>query len=287
MGLGKRVRLERLFSHPSQLLCSVAIDHFVGYHEDLETQAGLYTLPQTIAAIVAGNPDSITMHKGVALTCWERYAGSIPFIMQSIAARPDDTADELLAIPEDAVRLGADAFATCCFVRGATEAAHLRRVADLVRQAEIWDMPVILHTYPRKFGPEKVSISFASEDIAWAIRCGIELGVDVIKAPYCGVPTTYRQIVENCPVPIVAAGGPKAKTLMDGLTMAGEVVQSGARGMVIGRNIWGFPEITKAVRAFKAVIHDNVSPHKAMDLAGLGDRSAEARIRRVGPRKDS
>jgi DhnA family fructose-bisphosphate aldolase class Ia len=53
--------------------------------------------------------------------------------------------------------------------------------------------------------------------------------------------------------------------------MAKEVVESGARGMVVGRNIWGCPEITKAVNAFKSVIHDQASPEKAMQLAGLGD----------------
>ncbi len=234
-------------------------------------QPGLRELPKTIAAIVAGKPDSITMNKGVALGWWGPHAGSIPLIMQSLAARPDDTADELIAFPEDAVRIGADAFATCAFVRGATEAAHIRRVADLVRQAETWDMPVILHVYPRNFGPDKVDISFTPEDIAWAVRCGIEVGVDVIKVPYCGTVAGYRQIIENCPVPLVAAGGPKADTFLASLAMAKEVVQSGARGMVIGRNIWGFPEITKAVKAFKAVIHDQVSPEKAMQLAGLGD----------------
>jgi UDP-N-acetylmuramate--alanine ligase len=78
------------------------------------------------------------------------YAGRVPLIVQSIIGRPDDTADEHLCVPEDAVRLGADAFATCAFVRGASEAAHLRRVADFVRQAEGWEMPLILHVYPRK-----------------------------------------------------------------------------------------------------------------------------------------
>jgi len=38
--------------------------------------------------------------------------------------------------------------------------------------------------------------------------------------------------------------------------------------MVIGRNIWGCPEITKALNAFKSVVHDQVSPEKAMQLAG-------------------
>jgi class I fructose-bisphosphate aldolase len=217
MGLGKKIRLKRLFSHPSGLLSSVAIDHFIGYHRDLYTHTGLFTLVRTIASIAEGKPDAITLHKGVALRCWEPYAGSIPLIMQSLAARADDTVDELLAVPEDAVRLGADAFATCCFVRGASEGAHIRRTADLVRQAEIWDMPVILHTYPRKFTPEGVSISFAPEDLAWAVRCGIEAGVDVIKVPYCGNVTSYRQIVENSPVPVVAAGGPRTETLLEGL----------------------------------------------------------------------
>lgn len=271
MGLGKKIRLRRLFSHPSGLLSSVAIDHFIGYDQDLYKQAGLFTLLNTIASIAEAKPDTITMHKGVALTCWEPYAGSIPLIVQSLAARLDDTADELLAVPEDAVRLGADAFATCCFVRGGSEAAHIRRVADLVRQAEIWDLPVVLHTYPRKFTPRRVSVSFAAEDLAWAVRCGVEVGADVIKVPYSGDVKSYRQIVENCPVPVVAAGGPKAETLLKGLEMAGDVAKSGARGMVIGRNIWGFPEVAKAIKAFNAVIHDQTSPRKAMELAGLED----------------
>lgn len=269
MGLGKRGRLSRLFGHPSGRLCSVAVDHFLGYHAGMHP--GLADLPKTIAAIVAGKPDAITMNKGVALGCWGEYAGKISLIVQSLAARPDDTADEFIAVPEDAVRMGADAFATCSFVRGATEAAHIRRVADFVRQAEVWDMPVMLHTYPRTFSSYGVEISYTPEDIAWAVRCGIEVGVDVIKTPYCGDVASYAQIVRSCPVPLVAAGGPKSRTLEEALVMAGEVMQSGALGMIIGRNIWGTPDITAAVRAFKAVVHDGASPQVTEEQAALCD----------------
>ena len=31
MNIGKLVRMNRLFSHPSGRLCSVAVDHFIGY----------------------------------------------------------------------------------------------------------------------------------------------------------------------------------------------------------------------------------------------------------------
>ena len=268
MHLGKQVRLNRLFGHPSGRLLAVAVDHFLGYHTQMPP--GLADLPATIAAIVAGRPDAVTMNKGVALGCWAPHAGQLPLIMQSLAGRPDDTADETIAVPEDALRLGADAFATCAFIRGPTEATHLRRVAEFVRLAEPWSLPVILHIYPRRYLPDgKVELSFAPDDIAWAVRCAIEVGVDVVKVPYCGDPAAYAQIVRTCPVPVVAAGGPQAATLRAALTMAAAVVASGARGMTVGRNIWGVPQVTAAVTAFKAVIHDDLAPDAALARAGL------------------
>ena len=51
--------------------------------------------------------------------------------------------------------------------------------------------------------------------------------------------------------------------------MVAQVVQTGARGATIGRNIWGFEQIGAAVHAFKAVIHDGKSPDEALKQAGL------------------
>ena len=268
MGLGKQIRLKRLFGHPSGRLCSIAVDHFVGYQEGLPE--GLRDLPRTIQQIVAARPDAVTMQIGTATGCWPKHAGLVPLIIQSIMGRPDDTCDQFLATPDDALRLGADAFATCAFVRGNTEGDHVRRVADFIRQARSWDMPVILHIYPRRFHKDgRIEIVYEPDEIAWAVRCGIEVGADVIKVPYCGDVDSYRQIIQACPVPVVAAGGPKASTLKDALAMAHAVVQSGASGMTIGRNVWGVPQITAAVVAFKAVVHDGASPDQALRQAGF------------------
>jgi DhnA family fructose-bisphosphate aldolase class Ia len=38
--------------------------------------------------------------------------------------------------------------------------------------------------------------------------------------------------------------------------MLRQVVQSGARGAVVGRNVWSAPDITAAVNAIKSVIHE-------------------------------
>ena len=264
MNLGKRIRINRLFSHPSGRLCSVAVDHFMGYGDALPE--GLRHMKTTLAAIVAGGPDAVTMHKGMAASAWEPYAGRIPLIIQGLAGRPDDTAYELTATPEDAMRLGADGFAVAAFIRGATEGPHLRIVSDCVREAARFDMPVICHVYPRD---KSMKITFAPEEIAWAVRCAWEVGADVIKVPYCGDVKSYAQIVAECPLPVVAAGGPRAGTLPEALAMIEEVVRSGARGATIGRNVWGFAQVTAAVRAFKAVIHDGQSAAQATRTAGL------------------
>ncbi len=270
MGLGKQVRLNRLFAHPSGHYCSVAVDHFIGYQEGLPD--GLRDLGATLEAIVAGRPDAVSMHKGAALGFWPRYAGRVPLIVQSMLGRPDDTADEPAATAEDAVRLGAEAIATLAFVGGRSEAAHVRRVADCVRDAERWELPVILHTYPRRFEADgTVRIVYEPEEVAWAVRCGIEVGVDVIKVPYCGDPASYGQIVRECPVPVVAAGGPKADSLAGALRLAAGVMASGAKGMTVGRNIWGFPKVGQALAAFKAVIHDGATPEAALRCAERSD----------------
>jgi DhnA family fructose-bisphosphate aldolase class Ia len=266
MDIGKLIRLNRIFSHPSGCLCSIAIDHFIGYGHGLPP--GLRCIQDTLAEIVSAGPDAVTMMKGIAMTSWKPYAGKIPLILQSIIGRPDDTAFEKLLTAEEAIRLGADALAVAAFVHGKTEATYLKVVADTVREAEPYNLPVFCHIYPRDKTSNYTAISYEPEDIAWAVHCALELGVDVIKTPYCGNRDEYAQIVAQTPVPVVAAGGPRQETFEAALAMMAEVVASGARGATIGRNVWGSGKTNAAVKAFKAVIHDRRSPQEALQFAG-------------------
>ena len=271
MSLGKQIRMNRLFGHPSGRFCSVAVDHASGYQHGLPE--GLRDLPGTIKTIMTEGADAITMHKGPAKNCWGPYAGKIPLIVQSSFLRPDDTTSELVACPEDALRLGADAFAIVGYMYGPTEGMYVRRAADAVRQAEPWGLPVVMHVYPRKYSADGTcAISFEPEHIAWAVRCGIEVGVDIIKVPFTGDVKSYRDIVRSCPVPVVAAGGPKTDTIQSSLDLAAGVIAAGAKGLTIGRNIWGTKEPAKTLRAFKMVIHDGVSSAVAMKKAGLREK---------------
>lgn len=267
MNVGKLIRLNRIFSDPSGRLFSVAVDHFSGYEFGLPRS--LEQMQATLAKIVEGAPDAVTMHMGVATNAWMPFAGKVPLILQSTLGRPDDTQYEIIATPDDAVRLGADAYAIATYVRGATEGRYLRILSEQVRAAARYEMPVICHIYPRRFLEAGAVVSFEPEDIGWAVHCAFECGADVVKVPYCGDLEAYRQIVAACPVPVVAAGGPKQETLPKALEMIRQVVESGARGATVGRNVWGFDGIPKSILAFKAVIHAKMDPAAALESAGL------------------
>lgn len=264
MDLAKRIRLNRLFAHSSGRLCSVAIDHWLGYLRTLPE--GLVNVPEVLARVMEAGPDAVTMAKGMAMGAWEPYAGKCPLIVSSYSFMPDDARMELMATPEEVLRLGADAIAVAIGVRGPNEGTYLRVLARQVTEAAPLGLPVMAHIYPRDFSSEP-RVVHDPENVMWALRCGIECGADVIKIPFTGDAASFRDIIATSPVPVVAAGGPRCETLRDALDLMTKVVASGARGATIGRNIWGTDDVGFATRALKAVIHDDVSVEEALAIA--------------------
>jgi 3-hydroxy-5-phosphonooxypentane-2,4-dione thiolase len=72
-------------------------------------------------------------------------------------------------------------------------------------------------------------------------------------------------VCASCPVPIVMAGGKKIPEL-DALTMAYRAVQEGAAGVDMGRNIFQSDAPVAMIQAVRAVVHDNETPAKALQL---------------------
>lgn len=264
MGLGTDIRLSRLFSNPSGNLFGVAVDHFVSYGNVRD--GGLKDLPDAVARCMKAHPDTMTMTPGTAKHCWPAYVGQAALIVQAGCWTPDDRIREQLATPADAIRLGADALAVAIGVRGQTEGDFIRWLSDAVSAATPYELPIVAHIYPRDYS-DGVKIVFTPEEIAYAVRVGIETGVDVIKVGYPGDEAAFAEIVASCPVPIVMAGGPKEPTLRDALAQVHAGMRAGARGAVVGRNIWGEPDMERAARAYAAVIHDDLDADQALARA--------------------
>ena len=269
MNIGKHIRLNRIFSHPSGRLCSVAVDHFIGYGP-LLPGGGLSNLPaRHRKSRWRGLPGAVTMSKGTAMNCWAPYAGKIPLIVQAGCFTADDRVIEYVTNPEECVRLGADAIAIAIGIFGPNEGRFIKMMMETVTKAAQYDLPVIAHIYPRDFSGPTPKIIFDPESILWAARIGIEAGVDVIKVGYTGDVGSFKRVVESSPVPVVAAGGPKAKNLRQALVTMSEVVQAGGMGATIGRNVWGVTKTTEALRAFKAVMLEGQSVDAALKAEGL------------------
>lgn len=264
MGLGTKVRLARLFSHPSGNMFGGAVDHFVGYGNVRE--GGLADLPDALNRVMAGGPDYVSIQPGAARHLWPAYAGKAALAIQAGCFTPDDRIRELIASPEDAVRYGADALAVAIPVRGDTEGSYIRWLTDTVNQAARFEMPVVAHVYPRDFS-NGGKIVFTPDEIAYAVRIGFETGVDILKVGYTGDFDSFKETVDTCPVPIVIAGGPKTNNLFEALTQTSDAIRAGARGAVVGRNLWGHGDTTMAARAFKSVIHDGLDAEQAIAAA--------------------
>lgn len=95
-----------------------------------------------------------------------------------------------------------------------------------------------------------------------ATRILAELGASVIKTYYC---EDFEKVVAACPVPIVIAGGKKLPEA-DALSMAYKAIQSGAKGVDMGRNIFQSTNPIAMCQAVGKVVHENYTDQQAYEF---------------------
>jgi len=262
MLMGKLVRLNRLMNPKSGKMLSVAIDHTVAYG----MIPGLEPVQRVVDQIVEGQPDSVTLQKGILERCFEPHAGRVGIILQSIAASPfEPDVEEPVADVAEALALGADAISVAITFGGEGQAHLTSHLGRVVRDARSAGLPVVAHCYPKgAFIPEDERMT--AERVLYAARCGAELGVDIVKTFYTGSPESFATVTEAVPTRVVAAGGPKQESLMDVLVAVRGAIDAGAAGVTYGRNIWQDPKPGAVIAAIKAVVHDGVAPEEAAEL---------------------
>jgi DhnA family fructose-bisphosphate aldolase class Ia len=63
-------------------------------------------------------------------------------------------------------------------------------------------------------------------------------------------------VTENCPGPVLIAGGPKMETVEDTLQLVQDATRAGAAGVVFGRNIWQAGDTRGTIQALSSSIHE-------------------------------
>ena len=158
----------------------------------------------------------------------------------------------------EAVRLNASALSLSIFVGSPHEHESLANLASLVDDAEDYGIPVLAVTAVGK-ELEKRDARY----LALCCRIAAELGARFVKTYYC---EGFEKVVEGCPVPVLIAGGPRMDTEMDALQTTYDALQSGAVGVIMGRNIWQNEHAVAMIRAVRSVVHEGATPREAHDL---------------------
>jgi putative autoinducer-2 (AI-2) aldolase len=65
---------------------------------------------------------------------------------------------------------------------------------------------------------------------------------------------------------VVMAGGPKVDSQLEVFEFVYDGMQKGSIGVNLGRNIWQTENPVAAIRAIRAIIHDNYTPEEAQSL---------------------
>jgi putative autoinducer-2 (AI-2) aldolase len=255
---GKQNRLARILNPDTKRGLIVAIDHgmALGPMTGIEEPARVF---DTLDPYV----DAWLLTKGLFTHVYEPRGCKGIILRASGGATivgPDITNESVTASVEELLTLSADAVACSAFIGSPNEHATLTRMSRVAESCRRWSVPLVGvigvgHDKEKTQDPRFIALG---------ARVAAEHGADIVKTYY--TPEDFWKVTRGCPVPIVIAGGPKCETDEETLQMIRGALDHGARGIVMGRNIWQSEHPVRLIRAVRALIHEDASLEKAVAL---------------------
>lgn len=261
--VGKQIRLNRIFREDGKATM-VAINQAIS----MGPAKGMEDVRALLTKLMSESPDSITIHRGMAMSTADIFAGKSALILKATNSTrffyPDET---VIASVEDAVALGADAVSIGLTLADKNEQATLKNSAAIISVANKEGMPTVAHAYPNG---DLISddVRYNVENVGYATRIALEIGVDIIKTFWTGSADTFEKIVKiGAPAKVVISGGPRCETLRKCFDMTWQGMQAGAHGITYGRNIWQHEYPDAVLCGLNAIIHDGATVKQAMEAA--------------------
>ncbi|MDD5399025.1 MAG: 2-amino-3,7-dideoxy-D-threo-hept-6-ulosonate synthase [Dehalococcoidia bacterium] len=256
--IGKSVRLGNIINQRSKRMVVVAMDH----GPIMGPVPGLIDPVDTIKRVVKGKPDAIMLHKG-NVRAGHSYLvkAGVPFILNittSVLMGPVWDKTTLIDEVETAVRLGASSVTIRTLLGTNYDTDMLNDFGMVSLNCDKWGMPLFAMIYPDGTDNPKNVVY-----VKHAARVAAELGADVIKTHYTGSAESFKEVVDCSTVPVVMSGGEKTKDPAEFLKIAKGVVEAGAAGVMVGRNLFEYKDPAAMLRAIKAIVHDGKTVQEA------------------------
>ena len=251
---GMKKHLANIFNPKSGNTVMFAFDH--GYF--MGSTAGLERLDLLLPQL-APYVDCFMGTRGALRTCVP------PEIVKSVALRvtsgssmlQDDLSHEVVAVDiEDAIRMNADCMAVQTFIGADGQLSSLDNLNQVISAGMRYSIPTM--------GVCAVGKDMARTDrfFKLATRIIAEMGVQVVKTYDC---ENFEEVVAACPVPIVVAGGKKLSE-PDALKLAYGVIQKGAHGVDMGRNIFQSTHPVAMAQAVSMIVHKGATDKEALEF---------------------
>jgi predicted phospho-2-dehydro-3-deoxyheptonate aldolase len=262
--IGKQIRLERIFDRKTSFALVVPMDH--GISEG--PLPGITDIRETIDKVSHGGATAIVIHKGLVAYGHRGYGvdvGLIVHISASTKLSPSPNTKVIVTDVEEGIQLGADGISIHVNVGAEGDDSMLADAGEVVRKCRNWGMPLLAMMYPRG---KDIADPYDVEHLKHVARVGAELGADVVKVNYTGSEETFREVVRGCPAPVLIAGGPKLNSDIEVMKMVKGAMNSGARGISIGRNIWQHRNPTAMTAALASIIFEGAEVDEPIKLLG-------------------
>ena len=251
---GMKKHMSNIFNPKSGNTVMFAFDHgyFMGSTSGLERLDLL--LPQ-----LAPYVDCFMGTRGAIRTCLA------PELAKSVALRvssgssmiQDDLSHEVVAVDiEDSIRMNADCMAVQTFIGADGQLSSIDNLSQVINAGMRYSIPTL--------GVCAVGKNMARTDrfFKLATRIIAEMGCQIVKTYDC---ENFEEVVAACPVPIVVAGGKKLPE-RDALSLAYNVIQKGAHGVDMGRNIFQSTHPVAMAKAVNKVVHEGFTDAEAWEF---------------------
>jgi len=210
-----------------------------------------------------GGYTGVIVQPGIAEKYWTGAYKDVPLIIKlngkTNLAKIDPISRQTCSV-ERAIKLGASAVGYTIYDGSANEPTIFQEFGRIVEEAHDYGISVIAWMYPRGGNINELD----NEVLAYSARVGLELGADMVKMKYNGDLENFRWMVRCAGrTRILVAGGEKMDP-HEFLNEAHALVNAGALGIAVGRNVWQSDQPFSVSKALKSVVIDRVPPLEAM-----------------------
>ncbi len=246
MNTGKEFRWKHIFRDDGKAVI-VAMDH-----STRGVAPGLENYLETVKKVAEGGADAILLSYGNMVS----LAKDLPRNLGYIVGIPFPPRAEFV---KEAAVAGADGLKFTHFggLRDANLNA-LQPIAAACEQYGIVFMPEVV--------PQDDKHKTLNDQIASAARLGQEAGGDFIKTAYSGSVESFKEVVKNCPIPIVILGGEKMDSDRELLQVVKDSIEAGGAGTCMGRNVFQHKDPKAITAAICKIVHEGASVEEALKL---------------------